>query len=281
LRDASRQIGMAEVAATVLHNVGNVLNSVNVSVNLIQTTLKQTPVDDVSRIGFMVKEHMNDLSAYLAHDEKGKQIPEYLTLLAQQVHGNYATIEEEVDALSQNVEHIRQVITSQQSLAKSQTLLEPVALRDVLDQAIAINQASLVQAGIYIVREYGDLPDFPSDRHQLLQILVNLISNAKNAMTALPDRQHRLTVRTGYAQDRLDFVRIQVGDTGVGIKPDDFKRLFTQGFTTRPEGQGLGLHSSFLAAKQLGGILSAASKGEGQGATFTLDLPLVRAAMAA
>ena len=281
LRDASRQIGMAEVAATVLHNVGNVLNSVNVSVNLIQTTLQRTPVEDVSRIGFMVKEHVNDLSAYLTHDEKGKQIPSYLMLLAQQVHGNYATIEEELDGLGRNVEHIRQVITSQQNLAKSRTLLEPVVLGDVMDQAVAISQASLEQAGIQIVREYGDLPALSSDRHQLLQILVNLLSNAKNAMTASPGRQHRLTVRTGYDPDRPDFARVQVCDTGVGITPDDFKRLFTQGFTTRPAGHGLGLHSSFLAAKQLGGILSAASEGEGQGATFTLDLPLVQAAMAA
>jgi len=67
----------------------------------------------------------------------------------------------------------------------------------------------------------------------------------------------------------------------MGIVPDNFKRLFTQGFTTREDGQGLGLHSSSLAAKLLGGVLSATSEGEGLGATFTLDLPLTQATLAA
>jgi signal transduction histidine kinase len=90
-----------------------------------------------------------------------------------------------------------------------------------------------------------------------------------------------LTVKIGYASDSRERAQIQVGDTGVGITPDNFKRLFAQGFTTRPGGHGLGLHSSSLAAKQLQGQLSAASEGEGRGATFTLDLPLTQTALAA
>jgi signal transduction histidine kinase len=224
---------------------------------------------------------MNDLNVYLAQDEKGKQIPTYIVKLAEQVNTNFAGINKELDSLDSNVEHIRRIITAQQGLAKPQVLLEPIQLKDVIEQALAINRDSLERGGITLVREYTELPATMCDRHQVLQIMVNLINNAIHVMKAAPGRPHRLTVRIGYHPASRERVQIQVRDTGIGIKPDNFKRLFTQGFTTREGGQGLGLHSSFLAAKLLGGTLSAASEGEGQGATFTLDLPLAQAILAA
>ncbi len=281
LQEASRRIGMAEVAASVLHNVGNVLNSVNVSVGLIHKVLERTPIDKVGRIGQMVQDHIHDLSSYLAQDEKGKQIPSYLVKLATQVSTNFTGINKELDSLDHNIEHIRRIIMAQQGHAKTQILMEQIQLADVIEQALAINRDSLEKAGIRIVREYAELPATMCDRHQVLQIMVNLVNNAINAMKAVPGRAHRLTVKIGYHSESRERVLVQVHDTGMGITPDNFKRLFTQGFTTRPEGQGLGLHSSSLAAKLLGGALSAASEGEGRGATFTLDLPLAQATLAA
>ena len=281
LQEASRRIGMAEVAASVLHNVGNVLNSVNVSVGLIQKTLERTPVGNLGRIGQMFQDHMNDLNSYLTQDEKGKQIPSYVVKLADQMNTNFTGINKELDSLESNIDHVRRIIAAQEGLAKPKVLLEPTQLADVVEQALAINRDSLEQGKIAVVREYVELPTTMCDRHQVLQIMVNLINNAVHVMKAMPDRSHRLTLTIGYHPDDRQRVQIQVHDTGLGIKPDNFNRLFKQGFTTREGGQGLGLHSSSLAAKLLGGNLSAASKGEGQGATFTLELPLSQAAMAA
>ena len=281
LRDASRQVGMAEVAASVLHNVGNVLNSVNVSVGQIHSTLQRTPVGDFSRIGQMVRDHAGDLSVYLVQDEKGKQIPTYLVKLAEQVNTNYAGIEKELDSLGSNIEHIRRIITAQQGLTTSRVLLEPTQLTEVIEQALLINRDALERGRVTVVREYDGLPPIMSDQHQILQIVVNLISNAIHAMDDAPGRPKRLTVMIGYDQDSREQALIQVRDTGCGIAADRFTRLFTQGFTTRKDGHGLGLHSSFLAAKLLGGAMSATSEGEGQGATFTLTLPLAQGALAA
>jgi PAS domain S-box-containing protein len=281
LQEVSRRIGMAEVAASVLHNVGNVLNSVNVSVGLIQKTLERTPVGKLGRIGQMFQDHMNDLSIYLTQDEKGKQIPSYVVKLADQMNTNFTGINKELDSLESNIDHIRKIITAQQGLAKPQVLLEPIQLADVIEQALAINRGILEQTGIAVVREYAELPATMCDRHQVLQIMVNLINNAIYFMKVVPDRSHRLTITIGYHAESRQRARIQVRDTGCGINPDNFKRLFTQGFTTREGGHGLGLHSSFLAAKLLEGTLSAASDGEGTGATFILDLPLAHVAQAA
>ena len=229
----------------------------------------------------MVQDHMNDLNVYLSQDEKGRRIPTYLVKLAEQVSTKFAGVQKELDSLGSNVDHVRRIITSQQGLAETQVLLEPIHLEDVIEHALAINRDTLERGGIAVVREYAALPATMSDRHQLLQIIVNLINNAIHVMNAVPGHPHRLTVTIGYHPESRERAEIQVRDTGLGIKPDNFKRLFTQGFTTREGGQGLGLHSRVLRRTLARGPVRCKRGGEGQGATFTLDLPLAQVAMAA
>lgn len=276
LIETSRRVGMADVASTVLHNVGNVLNSINVSVEVVGKTLRQSSVHDVALLAAMLRDHSGDLATFLTHDPKGKQIPSYLTMVAEAVMQNSSVVEHELGALGKNIDHIRQVVTRQVDIARpGDVVLEPVLYADVFDQALGINRAALEKAGITVVQEYAQLPVGMTDQHQVLQILVNLVTNAKNAMveSTSDTHTHRLLLRLGPAVDRPGYVRFEVIDTGVGIAAANIPRLFTQGFTTRKDGHGIGLHSASLAARNLGGSLRAASAGEGRGATFTLDLP--------
>ena len=276
LMETSRRAGMADVAVSVLHNVGNVLNSVNVASSLLVNTIRKSPISDLGRIAAMLQEHTPTLGDYLTSNPKGQQIPGYLTQLAEYLTQEHATMLTELEALRHNVEHIKQIISMQQSLARFGGLQEPVRLAEIMEQALAINLAALERQQVEVIREYGDLPQMMVDRHQVLQILVNLMSNATHAMQACPARQHRLTLRIGLAEDMEGWVRLQVHDTGVGIKPEHLTRIFSQGFTTKKDGHGLGLHSSAVATKLMGGALRAHSPGEDYGATFTLELPIQR-----
>lgn len=273
LVDASRRAGMADVAAGVLHNVGNVLNNINVSVGLVTNTLNRSLVGDVDRIATMLQQHLAEIGEYFSNDPKGKQIPAYLSKLATHLAQERATMLQELDTLSNKIEHIRQIITRQQDLAKTSRVQEEVVVAELMEEALAIHLAMLQREHLDVRREYAEMPQIWTDKHQVLQILINLISNAGQAMQASHGQQHCLTLRIGLAEDRQDFVRLQVGDTGVGIKPEHLTRIFAQGFTTKKDGHGFGLHSSALAARAMGGSLSVHSQGEGQGATFTLDLP--------
>jgi PAS domain S-box-containing protein len=273
LVEASRRAGMADVAASVLHNVGNVLNSVNVAANLIGNTIQKSPSGDIGRIATMLHEHEHVLGDYLTQDSKGKQIPGYLAKLGTYLAQEQATVLKELDTLNRNIEHIKHIVSMQQSLAHFDSLPEPVRITEIMEQALAINLAPLQDHQIEVVREYAALPQVLVDRHQVLQILVNLISNAQAAMLACSGRPHQLTLRISGVEKQEGWVCLQVCDTGVGIKPEHHACLFTQGFTTKKAGHGLGLHSSAITAKRLGGALSAHSDGAGQGATFTLDLP--------
>jgi len=281
LMNASRQAGMADVASSVLHNVGNVLNSINVSTDTLLKTLKKPMVGDVCRIASMFNEHQDNLQEFLTVDPKGKQIPSYLGLVAESLSGSHQTIQGELDSLVKKVDHIKQVIMSQQDIARAGNIREPCSSEDLMEQALLMALPEPDKYQITVVREYSPVPTIMTDRHQVLQVLVNLITNAKNAMVEHSGNTRQLTLRIGVFSDRKPFARFEVVDTGGGIKQENLPKLFAQGFTTRKAGHGLGLHSAAIVAKNFGGALQAQSQGEGHGATFTLDLPLVLAEAAA
>jgi len=273
--DASRQAGMAEVATGVLHNVGNILTSVSVSVGMVRKIVSQASVEKVQRTAALIQQHAQNLGEFFTQDPKGRQIPDYLTKLGAHLVHEQATIGQEVQELTTNIEHINRVIQMQQTFAKSSGgHQEPVVLHDIMEQALFINIASLHRHGMEVIREYEKIPPIVTDRHQVLQILVNLIGNAKYAVLGREGDPGQLTLKIGWVEGNEDMVHLQVQDNGVGIKPDHLTRIFAQGFTTKKEGHGFGLHSAALSAKNLGGSLIAHSDGEGQGATFTFELPV-------
>ena len=281
LMQASRQAGMADVASSVLHNVGNVLNSINVSTDTLLKTLKKPMVGDVCRIASLFHEHQANLQEFLTVDPKGKQIPSYLGLVAESLSGSHQTIQSELDSLVKKVDHIKHVIMSQQDIARAGHIREPGSTEDMMEQALLLAIPEPEKHRIQIEREYSPVPTIVTDRHLVLQILVNLLTNARNALAEHSGPVRRLTLRIGVLSDRTASVRFEVADTGVGIKAENLPKLFAQGFTTRIAGHGLGLHSAAISAKNLGGALSAQSAGEGCGATFTLAIPLILAEAAA
>ena len=271
LVDTSRRLGMADVATSVLHNVGNVLNSINVSVGLMSQTLRQSLVMDIGKICKMLQDHHDDLGAYLSKDLKGKQIPGYLAQLADHLLEEHRVMVKELETLNGSTEHAKQCVSMQQGMAKAGGIQEPVVLVELMDQALAINKGLLDHQHVEVIREYIDQSEIFVDKHQVLQILVNLIRNAIQAMGSVDRRS--LTLRSCHRRMKDNLVRLEIQDTGVGIQADHLMRIFTQGFTTKNDGHGFGLHSGVLLAKNMGGSLCAHSDGPGCGATFILELP--------
>ena len=281
LVDASRQAGMAEIANNVLHNVGNVLNSVNVSAGLIEGWVRDYKAQGLAKAVQMMNEHSADLGDFLTLDAKGKALPAYLNKLVASLNVEQHGIATELASLTKSIDHIKDIVATQQSYSGAVSLVEPVQIKDLMEDALRINAASMARHQITVVKHYADVPNVLLDKHLLLQILVNLIGNAKHAMDGVPDRPHHITLRTqisglpaelnGAAGPRLT---ISVEDDGEGIAPDNLARLFAHGFTTRKNGHGFGLHSCALAAKEMHGSISAHSEGLGKGAAFTLELPV-------
>jgi PAS domain S-box-containing protein len=270
LLTASRQAGMAEVATNVLHNVGNVLNSVNVSASLIAERIKKSKSAGLTRVSALLTEHAADLAGFLAGTQ-GRNVPAYLGQLASELTAERDATVAELTTLRGNVEHIKEIVAMQQNYARRGGLTETLDIRTLVEDSLRMNEGAFSRHGVTLVRDFQEVPPLTVDKHKVLQILVNVIRNAKYACDDHSGSEKRVTVRVRAIGEQ---VAISVIDTGIGIPRENLERIFNHGFTTRKDGHGFGLHSSALAARELGGVLQVESAGRGQGATFTLTLPV-------
>ena len=270
LMETSRQAGMAEVATSVLHNVGNVLNSVNVSSTLVSNQVRKSKVANLSKVVALLNEHAADMGVFLTSDAKGKQLPGYLGQLAEHLVSEQTTVLKELHLLHENIEHIKDIVVMQQSYAKISGVIETVKITDLIEDALSLNLGALVRHGVEVRREFEDVPPMDVEKHKILQILVNLVRNAKYACDESMRIDKLMTLRVVRSDD---LVKISIIDNGIGIPSENLTRIFNHGFTTRKEGHGFGLHSAVLAAMEMGGSLKVHSDGVDKGASFTLELP--------
>ena len=270
LVEASRRGGMAEIATNVLHSVGNVLNSVNVSASLAMESMKNSEAFGLARAVKLIREHESELGTFISSDPRGKLLPTYLAQLSENLLANQKATLKELDSLRRNIEHIKEIVSVQQSYASVSGLKEVVNIHSLVEDSLRMNVSALGRHGVELTRAFEDVPLMNIDKHKVLQVLVNLVRNAKYACEESGRADKRLTVRVTNGGDWLG---ISVIDNGVGVPRENLTRIFNQGFTTRKGGHGFGLHGSALAAKEMGGSLTVHSDGPGQGATFTLKLP--------
>ncbi|EPJ90850.1 sensor histidine kinase [Pseudomonas sp. CFII68] len=271
----ARRAGMAEIATNVLHNVGNVLNSVNVSAQVLYEKVHTSKGPGVAKVAQLMKEHPDDLGVFISSDPKGRALPDYLDKLADALAVEQQGMIAELAQLTRRIDHIKEIVATQQSYAGNASVLEPGSLRELVEDVVRICDVSLARHHITLIKEFSDIPQMPLDKHRVLQILVNLINNAKQALDAGTNRPPQIILRLKAVDDER--VRVEIEDNGEGISQDNLARVFEHGFTTRVDGHGFGLHSCILAAHEMGGDLTVQSAGPGRGAVFILELPLALA----
>ncbi|PTL84005.1 trifunctional serine/threonine-protein kinase/ATP-binding protein/sensor histidine kinase [Vitiosangium sp. GDMCC 1.1324] len=271
LVDTAREVGMAEVASNVLHNVGNVLTSAVINLEMMRQAVGASRVSRLKQASALLLENREKLADFLANDPKGRHLPDYLAALAEEMMREQTRLMEDMDAMGRHVEHIRAIVQVQQTYARTSLMTEECDLAQLIDDALRIQLAALQRHGVNVRREVSPVPKVKVDKHKVLQILINLISNAKNALDEVSEGRRNMWVKL---MVHGQVARIQVVDDGVGIAPGMREKLFAHGFTTRKDGHGFGLHSSALAAQMLKGTLTLESEGPGKGAVATLELPL-------
>ncbi|BBP59250.1 DAHL domain-containing protein [Pseudomonas sp. St316] len=272
LVDAARMAGMAEIATNVLHNVGNVLNSVNISAELVTRKLRNSKTIGLTKAVKMMNEHAEDLGQFITHDEKGRLLPRYFNELVDAIAAEQAVLIDELAQLTKSIDHIKEIVTTQQTYAGAARLIEPLNVSDLFEDALRMNSGALSRHHVTVFKEYQDVPAIMGDKHRLLLILINLISNAKFAMSHISEHPREMTLGIRILDETT--LCLSVKDRGEGISPENLARIFNHGFTTRKDGHGFGLHSCALAAVEMNGRLYVQSDGPGQGALFTLEVPL-------
>lgn len=272
LIDASRLAGMAEMATGVLHNVGNILNSVNISANVIQKQLLDTALSRLEKISDLMAEHEDGFADFVKTNSRGKKVPAYVARVTEALKQEHQKIASEFDDLLDNVKHIKEIVSVQQSMAKVAGCVLELSPQELINDSITANKATLSNHDIKISHRIQEpLPTLVSDKHKILQILINLIKNAKDALVENDTESPEIGIQVEHCQGDIVF---SVSDNGIGISADKIDKVFQHGYTTKIHGHGFGLHSSANAATELGGRLTVSSGGTGAGATFSLALPI-------
>lgn len=275
LLDMSRRAGMAEVASGLLHNIGNVLTSANVSVRLLAERVQASRIPGLSKAAALFREQGANLPQFLTQDVRGRQLPVYLENLATHLISEQQLVADELNKLGQGVEHMMEILDSQRQIANTPAMIESMSLVRLARSAVTLVESSLIRHGVRIEESLHEDANVYIDHSRALQILVNLLTNAKDAcrMAEKPDKLIRVRTRVSGPS-----ATIEIEDSGVGIAPENLTRMFSGRFTTKEKGRGIGLHFSAIAAADMGGKIEARSEGPGRGATFVLTLPTERPA---
>jgi signal transduction histidine kinase len=262
---------MAEVATGVLHNVGNVLNSVSVTAESLQKRIRHSKASYLKDAVNLLEEHSNKLGEFMTNEERGKKLPAFLANLSKELVDEQQRCLESLEALTKHVQHVADIIQLQQSYSKTKGLIEPTSIAELIEDAIQINAESLSRNNVEVQQEIANLPAIMLDRHKVLQILTNLISNGIYALSKSNKDEKTLTISVINLDN--DNIQIEVCDNGIGIPEENMTRIFEHGFTTKKKGHGFGLHSTALSVNELNGSIKAHSDGIDQGAVFTIKLP--------
>jgi DNA-binding LacI/PurR family transcriptional regulator/signal transduction histidine kinase len=272
LVETSRLAGIAEMATGILHNIGNALTSVNTSAGLAIARLRGIKFENLERVVQLLEQHRTDLDRFVREDPRGNNAFDYLKLLSRSFLTEQAAVAEELKLLRDGVEHINGIVAAQQSRAGVAEVVEEAAPAEIVEYVVRICEALLLQHEVNLTQELLPVPRARVQRQKVVQILVNLITNAKDAVKLNSGGARRITLRLQPVGAKA--FQIVVEDNGVGIPNDDLARIFAFGFTSKDGRRGFGLHNSALAAYEMKGSLTAKSEGEGKGATFVLELPL-------
>lgn len=271
---SARLAGMAEVASCVLHNVGNVLNSINISTQLLLQRDSElvSKTEEFAEVVKLLSEQKSksSLDAFLKTNKIGQILPEYLSQFAAYADRQQNFSKKELEALNHKVNHIKNIVKMQQKLCADVKNYEYLDLNGLLEDALLITSEKLEGYGIKIQREFQKIASFEGDKVKMLQVLINLLKNAAESMAESRKTEKILILRTKETEKNF---QIEIIDNGIGIDPENLAKIFSYGFTTKKDGHGFGLHSSAVAIQQLGGTLNAYSQGKNKGAQFILILP--------
>jgi signal transduction histidine kinase len=267
---SAHEAGMSEIATGILHNVGNVLNSTNVSVETIIKKLDHSVVDGLYKANNLLEQNINSLSDFLTINPKGKKLMNYYLELGVAVKGESDLLKKEASDLMKRLNLIKDIINTQQTYAKgSAEYKEQVSLIDIAENAIMAQSTSLIRHEIKLLRKFSEVPLVFAQKTKLVHVILNLVKNAKEAMSTVQDREKIITIEIG--RNNLNKIFLSVTDTGQGVERENLTKIFSHGFTTKQNGHGFGLHFCANATDEMDAKISAASDGLEKGTSFIIE----------
>jgi signal transduction histidine kinase len=262
--------GKAEIANSVLHNIGNVLNSLTVACTFIDDKLKKSKIRSLLKTNELIEANEDNFGEFINKDPKGKIVPQFLIQVGRQLKIERETLLEEIAKIGDKAHLMKEIIETQQTIARvGRDEVQDVI--QIIEEAISVQAETIERLGVEIVRDFHSDRPIRGHKSKLVHILINLIKNGAEAMAHLDEERRILRIETGECERRT--VSISVEDQGYGIAADDLHKIFKHGFTTKDDGHGFGLNFCAKAMEEMNGTIQVSSDGPGLGAKFTLTFP--------
>ncbi|MDJ0839067.1 MAG: PAS domain S-box protein [Acidobacteriota bacterium] len=268
LLEKAHKAGMAHIATSILHNVGNLLNSVITSSEELCQTVETSRILSISRGNRLLRRHWDDIEGFMTRDPRGKRLLNLYLAVEDAVLDEHETMLENARNMIQKIGLIRNVVRAQQNYADGGKQEESVSLREVVEDSLMIEENNLIAANIRVERHYSEVPEVWGRRIHLVHVLVNLFKNARESIEEANPKLRQVTVNIRMEENRAC---ILVSDTGTGIPPENLTVIFQHGYTTKQGSNGFGLHGCANTIKELGGRIQAHSEGSGRGAVMRIE----------
>lgn len=269
LMDQARKKGMADISTGVLHNIGNVLNSINVTIHTIKEWMVSSPVGDLLSANEMLTKHMDDLDEFMKNNPKGELLMQFYAALGDYFKAYYDKLRANITRLIEKIYIINDIIFAQQKYTVIKPGLEPLDLSVVVEDVLKLYSANLEKFNVKVERNFSAKTWAMAYGTRLFDVIANLVKNAIESMEAVPGDIRVLKISI---ENRDDNVLLLISDTGMGIEPSNLESIFNYGYTTKKKGHGFGLHSCANYMSEMGGRIWAESPGIRKGATFILQL---------
>ena len=264
---------VGQVATGVLHNVGNLLNSINVTAQNLLEIARDANIDKLLKANALFMEHRRQIQTFIDSHPTGRYLPEFYEEFGHLLDRDNKRQRSDLTELQENLNLIKELIATQQDYARNAGGAGQLHLLTLINDVLRLEMMSFNKHSIQLEIDVPENLYLRSWRGKIMHVLLNLVKNAKEAILA--DTKHeRLLMITAEKVDGRVMVRIK--DNGIGIKGEHLARMFGYGFTTKLEGHGFGLYTSIEAVREMNGELRVQSDGPGTGAEFVLELPAVK-----
>ncbi|RKU22827.1 hypothetical protein C6503_03425 [Candidatus Poribacteria bacterium] len=266
--------GRLEIIDTILHNIGNAINSVAVGIDTIHHQLTNDQLTSrLNALANAIEHHQDNFSDYVKNDPQGQKVLPFILTLSDDYNVVSREWKQIVQRIRDRTRHIVDIIRTQDSYNITSGTRKDINLTAAISDALKILQDSIDRRDIHIEIDADTVPkEIRIQESQFHQTLVNIIKNAIEAIDALAESgEHSKIPRIQFrATINGDFFCLDVTDSGIGIAPEHMDKIFSAGFTTKAQGNGLGLHSSANFVIGSGGRIQALSEGKGKGTTIRI-----------
>ncbi|MBU2514126.1 response regulator [bacterium] len=270
LVEKAHKAGMADIATDIVHNIGNVLNSVKTSVQIIDNVVNNSLMINFKKANELLRENIDSLEEFICKDEKGKLLMNYYLKIEEGLDEEQLQVKELIERMRRMVDAIADIVSAQQSYTTFDWLVEEADLRKTVSDAITVMNQQIEAFHIDLKLDFAEVPPVPIQRIKLLHVLINIIKNAGEAMASVPNHERSFSISVGYDPIDSKTILIRLKDNGPGISPENLERIFSYGFTTKKGRHGLGLHSCANYITEMGGKIWAENNSSGKGTTFFL-----------